>query len=680
MAKSSDLLFRILGKDVSGSKALKGVGATAGGVGKSIGRVGTAFAGIGTAAAVAGGIVAIDFGKQSVAAFMEAQDSQAKFEGSLKKNGLGSYTKKIDELSQALALKTKFDDDATKSGAAVLANFGLTGAELTKVIPLAQDYAAFTGKDMPTASKLLGKAFLGNVKALKDLGIAYKPTGDKAKDMAAIMDLVNEKVGGFAEKQGKTAAGTAAILSNQFGEVKEQIGSYLVPALTRLGRWIIDNGIPAIQQFAAWFKVNLLPVIQSVAAWVTGTFIPAVKSLAASFMTNVWPAIKQVAGMLAQNLKPAIASVAALWTNTLQPAFVKAWPTIQKVIGVVALLVAGMLVFTSKVIGVVVPAIAAFIGKVVEITGKMQEVVVGIGVRVGKIVAFFKELPTKIKSAVSNFGLLLVSAGRDLINGLVNGIKAKIGDATGAITGLGSSLVDKLKGVLGIASPSKVFRALGMNVTEGMVAGIRAGKKDVIATVSDMAKAVIEKSKAALDALKQQRADMASSLASGLRGGTSFSSLLSANGDAPITGKGLVGGFRGFAAKMKAFASTIVKLKGLGLNPAMLQQIVGLGPDQGMEVANALLASGKGAVMDLNSSQSQIDAAAGYIGNTVGNATYGGQITAAQARYDRMTGTGSGPITVNVAGSVVGGTPEQIARALADYLKRAQGSGRVRTA
>jgi len=420
MARSSDLTFKIFGKDVTASKALKGVGRDADGVGKRLGGVGTAFAGIGTAAAVAGGVIALDFGKKSVSAFVEAQDSQAKFEASLAKNGLGDYTKQVDDLAQALALKTQFDDDATKSGAAVLANFGLTGDQLKKVIPVVQDYAAFTGKDMPTASKLLGKAFLGNTRALKDLGIAYKPTGDKAKDMAAIMGLLNEKVGGFAEKQGKTAAGTAAILTNQFGEVQEKIGSYLVPALTTLGQWIIQTVIPAISDLVDWFKVNLLPIIVRVAAWVTGTFVPALKDLAASFMENVWPAIQQVAAMMAENLQPAIAAIADLWTNTLQPAFVEAWPKIQAVVGVIALLVAGMVLFSTKVIGIVVPAIARMVEWVVKISAKGREVVTTIRDKFLGMVEFFKGLPAKIGSAVSGMWDGIKNSFRGAINWIID--------------------------------------------------------------------------------------------------------------------------------------------------------------------------------------------------------------------------------------------------------------------
>lgn len=449
MAKSKDLLFRVLGKDVSASKALKGVGATAGRVGKGLGGIGTAFAGIGTAAAVAGGVIAVDFAKTSVSAFTEAQDSQAKFEASLAKNGLGKYSKQIDDLSAALALKTKFDDDATKSGAAVLANFGLTGDQLKKTLPLVQDYAAFTGKDMTSASKALGKAFLGNTKALKELGIAYKPTGDKAKDMAAIMDLVNERVGGFAEKQGKTAAGTAEILKNQFGELQEKVGSALLPILMKLApiglklvEWLsaaadgisifIDafSGNSELNEFDGALKtvnnagIYFREVWDAVAGWVTGTMLPAIKTLADGFMKNVWPAIQSVAGIIAENLQPVIQALAEYWSGTLWPAIQKIIPILGTVAKVVGIVVGALAVAVSWIVGKVVPVLlkvlAPAVSFIITVMGKVASAIEWVIENFGNIVDFAKSLPGKIKDAFTTLVGIITTPFRLAFNAIAS--------------------------------------------------------------------------------------------------------------------------------------------------------------------------------------------------------------------------------------------------------------------
>jgi hypothetical protein len=226
------LSFDVLWRDRGASKGMQDLGRHTDRAAKSF-RALKVGAGI---ALVAAGAAAVKFGTSSVKAYVEAEKSQIRLQDAfarfpkLADVSIGS----LQKYNSQLALKTRFDDDATASGQAVLAQFGLTGQQLTKLTPLLQDYAAKTGKDLPAAAGVLGKAFLGNTRALKAIGIDYKMTGDKGKDFANIQRLVNEKVGGFAEKEGKSAAGQAEILRNRFGELQEAAGQKLLPALTKV--------------------------------------------------------------------------------------------------------------------------------------------------------------------------------------------------------------------------------------------------------------------------------------------------------------------------------------------------------------------------------------------------------------------------------------------------------------
>jgi hypothetical protein len=186
-----------------------------------------------------------DFGRDSVKAFSEAEESQNKLSDAFSRFPKLADTS-IDSLrglNTELAKKIKFDDDSFASAEAILAQFKLTGTQLKDITPLVADYAVKTGKDLPDAATTIGKAFLGNTKALKELGISYKSTGNQATDVKNITKLLRDQVGGFAEKQGKSAAGQAAILGNQFGELKESVGSKLLPVLMVLasvGLQVVD--------------------------------------------------------------------------------------------------------------------------------------------------------------------------------------------------------------------------------------------------------------------------------------------------------------------------------------------------------------------------------------------------------------------------------------------------------
>lgn len=187
-------------------------------------------------AALAIGAAVVKFGAASVKAYSEAESAQAKLGFAFQKFPRLADTNQasLQRLNSALQLKTKYDDDAVASGQAVLAQYKLTGTELTNVTPLLLDYAAKTGKDLPAAASAMGKAFLGNTRALKEIGVNYTSTGDRATDFANITALMRQQVGGFAEKEGKTAAGQFQILRNQVGELQEAAGKDLLPVLTSL--------------------------------------------------------------------------------------------------------------------------------------------------------------------------------------------------------------------------------------------------------------------------------------------------------------------------------------------------------------------------------------------------------------------------------------------------------------
>lgn len=252
--------------------------------GKAAERSGKRFGGLGKTAGLAGaavGVMAVKFGKDSVAAFKEAEESSAALNFALEKFPKTSDKTRasFDKLNLALSKKTKFDDDAFASGQAVLAQFDLTGSEIQKLTPLMADYAEKTGQSLPGAAALLGKAFMGNMKALKNLGINYKMTGDKAKDQAAITELLTQKVGGAAEAMGDTAAGKAKILENQYGNLQEKVGEKLVPALTKA----LDVGLKVV----GWIERNQAVVVPFVV--VLGTALVAIKAVTTA--TALWNTI-----------------------------------------------------------------------------------------------------------------------------------------------------------------------------------------------------------------------------------------------------------------------------------------------------------------------------------------------------------------------------------------------------
>lgn len=237
------LKYLLFGEDKTASKAIKGVADTAE---QSSGRMSGASK-LMAAGAVAAGAALVAFGKDSVGAFVEADQQQRVLEDAYRRFPAIADVS-IDamrEQAAALQNKTKFDGDAINSMQGVLAQYKLTGTEIQQLTPLILDYAEKTGKSLPDASAVVGKALMGQGRALKEVGINFKDTGTKTGNLTQLMTGLRTQVGGFAEQEGKSAEGRAEILKNKFGDLQENIGEKLLPAIeftvTGLGN-IVDVG------------------------------------------------------------------------------------------------------------------------------------------------------------------------------------------------------------------------------------------------------------------------------------------------------------------------------------------------------------------------------------------------------------------------------------------------------
>jgi len=226
------LTFDVFWKDHGATRGMKDLGDN---TDRARGRL-DGFKVAAAAAGAAVGAAVFKFGKDSVDAFKESAAAQAKLSDAFTKfPGLADTSRSsLDKLNTALAKKTGIDDDATASGQAVLAQFKLTGEQVKQLTPLLQDYATKTGKDLPTAAQDLGKAILGQGRALKAVGIDFHDTGTAAGNFEQLVGGLTTQVGGFATEGLDPAALKSKILRDQFEELQEKVGGKLVPVLQKL--------------------------------------------------------------------------------------------------------------------------------------------------------------------------------------------------------------------------------------------------------------------------------------------------------------------------------------------------------------------------------------------------------------------------------------------------------------
>lgn len=199
-----------------------------------------AFKGKAAAAGAIAGAAIVAFGKSSVEAFVDAEKSQRVLEDAYARFPAIANVSIESLRAQAAALqtKTKFDGDNINAMQGSLAQYKLTGTQISALTPLVLDYAEKTGKDLATASDDVGKALMGQGRSLKAIGIDFKDTGSTAGNFEQLMGGLRTQVGGFAEKEGASAEGKAEILKNKFGDLQETVGSKLLPVFEKLVGWL----------------------------------------------------------------------------------------------------------------------------------------------------------------------------------------------------------------------------------------------------------------------------------------------------------------------------------------------------------------------------------------------------------------------------------------------------------
>ncbi|WP_270557496.1 phage tail protein [Bifidobacterium breve] len=208
-----------------------------------------------------------------------------------------------------------------------------------------------------------------------------------------------------------------------------------------------------------------------------------------SFFTTTWDGIKAFLSNVLDGIKSiwtsvwnAVRSVASAIWNAISGVVSTCIQNVRNTISTVLNAISG--VWTS-----VWNRVGSFLGNIWHgITSAVSNGIQSVSNTVGRI-------RDTVLGAVSGAGGWLYDTGRQIISGLINGIGGAFQWVRNTISNLGSSLVGWAKGVLGIHSPSRIFRdevgkwipagmAQGIDKASGLVADSIDGLTDMVPTVS----------------------------------------------------------------------------------------------------------------------------------------------------------------------------------------------------
>ena len=315
----------------SGSNEVEGFGSKLGGFAK---KAGTAFAVAGAAAAAYAGTLLVD----GVKAAIEDEAAQAKLATTLENvtGATNNQIKAVEDYITQTALANGITDDVLRPSLDRLVRSTKDVTKAQELQSLALDISAGTGKDLQAVSEALGKAYDGNLGALKKLGVGIDDSIIKSKNFDAAAAALSKTFEGQASKQAETFQGKMDRLSIAFGEAKETVGSYVLDALTPLLSTFVDKGIPAIQDFADNLGKTLGPAFGQIFKTIRDDLLPVLVKWWKFLYEEVIPAIGSVVGPILTGLKNAFDTIKKAITDNeaeLQPfydALEKVWDFIKK--------------------------------------------------------------------------------------------------------------------------------------------------------------------------------------------------------------------------------------------------------------------------------------------------------------------------------------------------------------
>ena len=121
---------------------------------------------------------------------------------------------------------------------------------------------------------------------------------------------------------------------------------------------------------------------------------------------------------------------------------------------------------------------------------KIDEMKTSVEKKMGEVKLKIEKKWTEAETFLSSIDLKAI--GKDIVQGLINGINDKIDGVVKAAKNIGQKVIDSVSNVLQRRSPSRVMIAIGKDTGEGLAIGIEDKKDRVTNAMADVAKGIIE--------------------------------------------------------------------------------------------------------------------------------------------------------------------------------------------
>lgn len=405
----------------------------------------------------------------------------------------------------------KYMEQITSFSASLLQSLGGDTAEAAKVGDMAIQDMADNSNKFGTAIENIQNAYQGfakqNYTMLDNLKLGYGGTktemerllSDAEKisgvhyDISNLNDVFNaiHVIQGELDVTGTTAKEASTTISGSINSAKSAFSNFLsgaggieevISTFTTAGTNISNAIIKMAPQIITGLTTllnNLIPLIGPLLQAVLPALIQGTSTLIMGLVQALPGIIQILMGMLPTIIQELANMLPVILTSLIQglvmiiQALAEQLPTlipviIDAILSTIPILIDNLPLFIEAGFKLLGGLIAGILNALPILLARAEEIVVD-------VIEYFKGMPR-----------MTWDCGKNLIQGLWNGIKSAKDWVLDKIAGIGNSIMKKIKGIFGVHSPSTEFAWIGKMNMVGLEKGMEDMKGQVNSTVSGM--------------------------------------------------------------------------------------------------------------------------------------------------------------------------------------------------
>ncbi|PZG20596.1 phage tail protein [Nonomuraea aridisoli] len=316
--------------------------------------------------------------------------------------------------------------------------------------------------------------------AFERLGPAIGPLSDA---FVRLLDTVGPQLPGLFEE----IAAAITDVSNIISENPEMFAGF-ISGLIGLIPWAIEF-VAVLSRIHVWFS-DLGPLMERVATWFgelpgkIGSALSSFGSTVAGLFTGAWERVRTITTNAINNVVTFVRglpgrarSAAAALPGQLGTLATTAW---NRVRSFTSTGINNVLTFLRGLPGRARSAASALVGNLGTLaTQAFTRMRSSASSGINNVLTVVRGIPGRIRTALGNLGNLLYSAGRNVIQGLINGIRSMVGQVGASMSNIAATIRSRLpfspakEGPLRTHPPDKAGRTIARMLADGMSVGER---------------------------------------------------------------------------------------------------------------------------------------------------------------------------------------------------------------